>query len=274
MTVKTIVTGATGFIGNLFVKSTFNNFDLICVGREDRKISHDLKQYSIENIPEQFLFDKVNVLHLATHYSKNINDSNKIKEANIDFGKSLLRRLNQDNILNFIYTNTMFVFDEKNQEHYYTKSKIEFAKIVKQFMDEKKISEIFLDNTFHISDTRAKIIPEVVYAVKNNKKNPINNAKAYINLTFTPDIITALTAEIQSPTYINSRITSDVDVNIGSIFKFLKDVKDEKNFDSSILITEPSRYIGDQSIPPLNLNFIETNLHDNLANLILNKNHK
>ena len=60
MTVKTIVTGATGFIGNLFVRSTLNNIDLICVGREDRKISNDLKQYSIENIPEQFLFDNCN----------------------------------------------------------------------------------------------------------------------------------------------------------------------------------------------------------------------
>ena len=50
----------------------------------------------------------------------------------------------------------MFYFDEQNKDNFYTYSKSKFSKYLYENINEGKVSEIYLDNTFHSSDKRKK----------------------------------------------------------------------------------------------------------------------
>ena len=86
----------------------------------------------------------------------------------------------------------MFTFQESNKKHYYTKTKIHFSNILYETLGDNKISEIFLDNTFHYSDKRKKAVPLIIEAINYNQDNPINNHDEYFNLTYAPELVKAL----------------------------------------------------------------------------------
>lgn len=266
---KLILTGATGFLGSLFLNSSRSLFEVVCVGRTDLKKENDFIQYKIENIPKKFLETELTIIHLATHYSKDENESQKIKEANLDFGKKLLDNIDKNNIQKFIYTNTMFSFDDENKDYYYTKSKLKFSEELYKNLSESKVCEIFLDNTFHFSDTRKKAIPLIVESVIKNNTNPIKNHEQFINLSYAPDVVNTLLSEVDKPTNPKSRITSKVDINIKSIYNFLKDFKNTGSIDKSLLHTKQSKYLLNNSIPLLNSYHLESNIYLNLKNTLI-----
>ena len=152
-----LLTGGSGFLGNLLLKKYKNEFNFICVGKNEQKLDLGVYQYSIDdpslNISE---VDNITILHLATYYSKEKEDNEKINDANLLFGKKVLNILNQEKLSNFIYTNTMFYFDEQNKDNFYTYSKSKFSKYLYENINEGKVSEIYLDNTFHSSDKEKK----------------------------------------------------------------------------------------------------------------------
>ncbi|OUX18452.1 MAG: hypothetical protein CBE17_01760 [Gammaproteobacteria bacterium TMED257] len=264
-----LLTGGSGFLGNLLLKKYKNEFNFICVGKNEKKLDLDVYQYSIDdlslNISE---VDDITILHLATYYSKEKEDNEKINDANLLFGKKVLNILNQEKLSNFIYTNTMFCFDEQNKDNFYTYSKSKFSKYLYENVNEGKVSEIYLDNTFHSSDKRKKVIPEMVNTINSNKENPVQNKNAFINLSYAPDVVNTLVAEIKQPSFKASRITSKYDLNINSIFDYLKYFKVNQKQNKEVLKIKKSKYFSNNLIPEINTNHQESDLYDNLQTLI------
>lgn len=265
---KLVITGGTGFMGSLLINSIHKKFEIIYVGRNDLKTSNGFIQFSIENIPTRYLNGAISVLHLATYYSKNSDATEKIYDGNINFGKKLLTKFDKNNIELFLYTNTMFAFQESNKNHYYTQSKIHFSNILYEILGENKISEIFLDNTFHYSDKRKKAVPSIIEALNYNQDNPINNHDEYINLTYAPDVISTLLSEVEKPSFSKSRVTSSIDIKLSSIYSFLSYAKKYKKIDKSLLTTIPASYLSRSQLPMVNSFYIESDVYSNLYNLI------
>ena len=264
-----LLTGGSGFLGNLLLKKYKNEFNFICVGKNEQKLDLGVYQYSIDdpslNISE---VDNITILHLATYYSKEKEDNEKINDANLLFGKKVLNILNQEKLSNFIYTNTMFYFDEQNKDNFYTYSKSKFSKYLYENINEGKVSEIYLDNTFHSSDKRKKVIPEMVNTINSNKENPVQNKDAFINLSYAPDVVNTIVAEIKQPSFKVSRITSKYDLNINSIFDYLMYFKVNQKQNKEVLKIKKSKYFSNNLIPEINTNHHESDLYDNLQTLI------
>ena len=92
---KLIITGSTGFLGNLFLtKNSLKNIDIICVGSENKEINKKYNQITFEKFSNTFKEEghEIFVLHLATFYSKSDKDRQNINSA---FNFSM-------NILNFV----------------------------------------------------------------------------------------------------------------------------------------------------------------------------
>ena len=133
-----IVTGSTGFIGKNLVKLIQNlNYSFIPIYRDT-----DLKKLKIETSIDTKL------IHLATFYSKEDADKRRYT-TQTSYLEKVLEIIKNFKINNFIYTNTMFSYQNENNHFYYTKTKNEFSELIrKEVNKECVISEIFLDNTF------------------------------------------------------------------------------------------------------------------------------
>ena len=250
-----IVTGSTGFIGKNLVKLIHNlNYSFIPIYRDT-----DLKKLKIETSIDTKL------IHLATFYSKEDADKEKIYDSNIVFGKKVLEIIKNFKINNFIYTNTMFSYQNENNHFYYTKTKNEFSELIrKEVNKECVISEIFLDNTFGPGDDRNKVINNIIKNVKSNQASPVTNKEAFLNLTYIEDVCKCLINELNSPKSEITRITSSKDYKLESIFNFLKYYLKSGESEEEILESKDSRYAAMTNVPKINTHYVETNFIKNL----------
>jgi len=263
-----LITGATGFLGSLFLKNlNRKKNNIFCIGSSNKAISSEDNQYSLLELPQilDSLKGDIYALHLATYYSKEDNEKEKIRSA-LEFSSKFLQIVTNTNIKNFLYTNTMFQFD-KDSQYYYTQTKNEFSKILHRTLSPNNISEIYLTNTFHVSDTREKVVPIILKSVMMRTGNPVIDKKSYINLVFAEDIIEAISTEIYNQCSSISRITSSVDVNISSIYDFFNSKNNISNYDNKKLKKIDSLYLKNTEIPPINEYYKETNIYNALATL-------
>ena len=266
---KVLLTGSTGFLGNLFINNFSKKYKILSVGNQEKYITNDIFQYNIDTLNKNLIDDEFSVLHLATYYSKKTEDEGKIRNANIDFGIKILNLIKNQNVKKFIYTNTMFYFDKKNKHHFYTNSKNEFSKILFETLDNKLLSEIYLENTFHYRDTRKKIVPIIVESIKKNMPNPVLNKEEYFNLTYAADVMEVLDKELSVKTLSpKSRVTSKKDINIYSIYEFLLKYYNSNSLNKDLLKCTDSRYIKNIDIPELNTHYFETDIYKNLLKML------
>lgn len=264
-----LITGATGFLGSLFRKNVNRKKNnIFCIGRSNKVISPNDVQYSLLELPKilDSLKGDIYAIHLATYYSRNENDKQKIRSA-FDFSCKFLQIVSKTNIKNFLYTNTMFQFD-KDSNYYYTQSKNEFSKILHTTLSPNNISEIYLTNTFHVSDTRKKVVPIILKSLMMRTENPVVDKNNYINLVFAEDIINAFLIEIYNQCTSISRITSSVDVNISSIYDFLNSKINSSIYDNNKLKKIDSLYLKNNEIPSINKYYEETDIYKALTTLI------
>ena len=90
--VSVVITGSSGFIGRSFIES-YSNLDLY---RTKRKKNNQITFEHIKSSSESDYLDIDNdfvLLHLATYFSKNVEDKSLITNANIDFGENLINKL-------------------------------------------------------------------------------------------------------------------------------------------------------------------------------------
>lgn len=264
-----IVSGATGYIGsNLLTFLSKLKYETILIGSNKKRINDKFTQYLPSDVTKIIHHSKKNIyfFHLATFYSKESIDKNKIEEANLNFGVEILEKLRKNNLRKIIYTNTMFKFQEENKGYFYTITKNKFTDLIKsEFKLGEILSELYLDNTFGPNDTRNKIFNQIKTSIINEQISPVANKEAFINLSYIDDVIQCLAAEI-SPNFGESRLTSNRDYSTQSIFDFLKYFHSEKKVDSSILISTETKYKNLINLPVVNSNFKESDFVKNLIN--------
>ena len=222
-----IISGSTGYIGSNLV-SSLKSDKLLLTKRVSNQNStfnfFNTNNEEVKNLDKNF--DNYIFVHLATHYSKNKIDNNKIKLANIDFGVKVLNQLSDTKLLKIIYTNTMFTFynDEKIRNLYYTNTKNEFAEKLEIFTNDKKIyfDEIFLDNTFGGDDNRKKIVQLISESIINKSESPIKNESAAVNIIYFQDVVKRLINSINNLNSNRSIFVNPKSVKIKSIENFLK----------------------------------------------------
>ena len=193
MSEKTLlITGITSFTGRSYLKESSSlEYDVIIGQGSNNYFKFENGNLTVIKNAEYLKIlsesGEINLLHLATFYSLNDEDKNKIYEANVEFGKDILNLLKSYQLKKIVYTNSLFAFNKnlKIKNSYYVKTKLEFSKILNEFSLENKIffKEIYLENTFGYGDNRNKLLPIILSSIVNNEPNPLQNPKNYINLT-------------------------------------------------------------------------------------------
>jgi nucleoside-diphosphate-sugar epimerase len=252
----TIITGVNGFIGsNLLAR--LKNSEIITVSRKDPKnlaLFRGKKEVSYRELQNH----EVKLVHLATYFSKEQKDIEKIKSANIDFGVNLLDVVANLNIKKIIYTNTMYSYyeDDSIRELYYTKTKNEFSNIISDFSRSRNVAydEIFLDNTFGLSDKRKKVIPIIANHIKNSLGNPIQNSKNNINLMHVNDVVERIKISIDNDLNYLTSFVGRKSINLTSIYLFLNNFfNGNQTIDSPLLYVDNSYLEGSPEINYLNI---------------------
>jgi nucleoside-diphosphate-sugar epimerase len=235
MTKGIIVTGSTGFIGSRLIEK-LENKNLIFVDKKNLNF-YDYKNKQINNLESKF--NQIDLVHLATHYSKDSDANDKIYDANIRFGKDLIKKLEKFNINKIIYTNTMFRFydDVEINNLYYTKTKNEFSNYLDEFTSCNGVlfEEIYLDNTFGNDDKRKKIISQIINAIHLGLPNPVINKNTNINLVPINEVVQKIKSAIKENISKKSIFINQKNININSIFNFLEFFNQHKEIDSSKL---------------------------------------
>ena len=114
MSEKTLlITGMTSFTGRSYLKESSSlNYDVIIGQGSNNYFKFENKNLiEIENHEYLKILSKsseINLLHLATFYSLNDEDKNKIYQANVEFGKNILNLLKNYQLKKIVYTNSLF----------------------------------------------------------------------------------------------------------------------------------------------------------------------
>ena len=265
-----VITGSSGFIGKNFIKR-YSNLDLY---RTKRKKNNQITFENIKSSSESDYLDIDNdfiLLHLATYFSKNIEDKSLINNANIDFGESLINKLQNSKIKKIVYTNTMFNFYKETETRnlIYTKTKQKFSDYLKEVCKEKNIlyEEIYLDNTFGKNDTRKKAIPLIINSILTNQKNPIENPDASLNLVSVDDVCKRLFKATVDNRNDSSIFIQKKSFELGTIYEYLNAFKEHNVKDYSLLKLKPNNYLDSHGFKNEN-NYQLTRVYDQLLQLV------
>jgi len=233
------VTGITGFIGS----SILNNYKLLSkfqiVGSSSSNhykiVNSKLIIITSEELGEILKESlEIKIIHLATFFSLNENDNEKVFDANIKFGNNLLNKISDLNISKIIYINTIYTFSEDSKilNSAYVKTKNIFSKVLENFCDEKNINfdEIFISNTFGNNDNRKKIIPLIINSLKIGNENPINNPDIYLNFLHANLIIDFIEVKLSEDSSNKYVIYSKYDYKLNSIYLFLQSILNNESY--------------------------------------------
>jgi len=269
---KILITGSSGFIGNIFLNDALNKgYFIVDVLREKNKKNKKLiklkklyprtyksiffsKKETIEKKLKNKKFDLV--INFATLY-KNLHSNSEIPnfiDANITF-PSLILDLTSKNIKKFINFGTMMQhLDGKNHtpKNFYASTKSSFEMILNYFTLKNKRLKFYnlkLYESFFESDHRKKLIPTLYRNFKKRKVTNINSKKLELNIIHTNDILGAIyliiNNNIKSGTYC---LKNNKDVKIEDLIKSI-------NIKSKIKLK--TKFLGNNVIKPQK-NFFKT----------------
>ena len=199
-----LITGGTGFIGGKLIQN-LKNSKILLISRKKIKIKNKLIKVLIYKNFSDLIFKlkKIkakHIIHCATHYKKNheINDIQKIFEANILLGNILLECSKKMNVKKFINLSTVWELNYNNLNdnlNLYTLSKKIFSKIINFYSIKNKkikIYTIYLLDTFGEGDKRNKILNEIKKKLNDDKKIMIESENLTMNFLNIKDVISAI----------------------------------------------------------------------------------
>ena len=212
---KILITGSSGFVGNLFLKSALKNgYHLTDILRDKNKKNNDLNQlrkvypksykslffknyYEINKKLKNQKFDYF--INFATLY-KNSHSNFEIQsfiESNITFPSVILDTIliKIKKIINF--GTMMQHVDGKNyiSQNFYASTKSAFEMILEYFIQRNKKIKFYnlkLYESYSELDKRKKLIPTLYKNFKKNKTTTIVSKNLELNIIHIEDLITSI----------------------------------------------------------------------------------
>ena len=210
-----LITGSSGFIGNLFLKSALENnyiiFDILRVKNKKNKDLNFLRKKYRKNYKSIFYSKYSNLskglknkkidyfINFATLY-KNTHSYNEIPkfiDSNITF-PNMLMDLIHFKIKKVINFGTMMQHangKDYNSKNLYASTKSAFEIILNYYYSKNKNFKYYnlkFYESFDENDKRKKLIPTLIKNYKKNKKTNIISDKLELNLIHVKDIINAI----------------------------------------------------------------------------------
>ncbi|MDA8813090.1 NAD-dependent epimerase/dehydratase family protein [Acidimicrobiia bacterium] len=268
------ISGITGFIGTslLMNNKITNKFEIIgCSSSRNYKLTEEkLVEISSEKM-EKYLnqANEIRLLHLATFFSMDKEDDEKVNAANLTFGINLLEKLQNLPIKKIIYINTIFTLSGEKEilNSKYVHTKKSFSKKLDSFCKTNHINydEIFIGNTFGKNDNRKKIIPLIIQSLKNGEKNPVINQDTYINFTDVGIIINFIDDCFEHNSSEKYIIYSKYQYNLGSIYTYLESVHNKR---APAQIKSKHNEIKENIPPDIKLLELDFDIYSSLIKLI------
>tara|TARA_S200000501_G_C20857042_1_gene758127 strand:- start:495 stop:1334 length:840 start_codon:yes stop_codon:yes gene_type:complete len=271
-----IITGITGFIGSHIVSKLDHlekKFHIVGLSSKNiyeikKSRFYKISKLSLKNLAEES--KEITLIHLATFYSLNEDDREKIISANEDFGYSIFKSFGLKKVKKIIYTNSVFTFskDEIIRNSTYVRTKKNFSKYLEEYskQNSSSFSEIFLGNTFGVNDFRKKLIPNIISSTKQKEPLVLKDPEKFINLVPVDIIADVIIKEIPKEANKYS-ILSKFDYKILSIYEFCKN--EVQKYENKDILKKDN---NEKAFLPANIEILEinTNLEKELK-LILSK---
>lgn len=269
---KLLITGSSGFVGNLFLKSALKNgYHVVDVLREKNRKNKDLNQLrkvypklyksifykkykDINNKLKNKKFDSF--INFATLY-KNSHLNNEIQnfiDSNVVFPSIILDTI-AIKVKKIINLGTMMQHvDGKNYipQNFYASTKSAFEMICNYFIKRNEYMKFYnlkFYESFSELDKRKKLIPTLYKNFKKNKVTKIITRNLELNVIHTDDLIKSiyflLKRNIQSGNYC---LKSDKNIKINQLIKSINS-KSPKSL--------KVKFLGNKSIKP-NKSFLKT----------------
>ena len=190
MTDVLVITGTTGFLGNLVLSLSLEQLGkkfgtVVSVDRfETCKLysTSNCKTIPISGLKEITRGNENCLIHLATAYIPLPNTAEKmqaISEANLLFGSRVLEAV--DGISKMINIKSYLELLPAVLQNEYSLSKLMFSKYCNN--QNIPITEIVLFDTFGVTDTRGKVVSTFIKKIKKGEQISIPNNDIHINLT-------------------------------------------------------------------------------------------
>ena len=209
---RTLVTGATGFLGrNLVSKLALDGADVTVLQRQGASSGPIVKGLAAqgaqivdygtqEEFREKVVASKFDrVFHLATLYTREHlpSDIGPLIEANIGLGTQLLDAVVGTECV-VVSALSFFQFRHELPAPYslYSATKEAFTTVARHYRDVALVDvrEVVLYDTFGPGDTRPKLIPHVARSFANGTPLSLGPSTQLVNLLFVADVIAGLIA--------------------------------------------------------------------------------
>ncbi|PSU63853.1 NAD-dependent epimerase/dehydratase family protein, partial [Photobacterium phosphoreum] len=224
---RILLTGATGFIGDNFIRCNNKKYEISVLVRDSTKIkSTDVKVFEFDGSLESIVksLDGVDiVIHLATYYvaEHESEDVYKLINSNVMFGSLLLEAMNIleiKKIINIGTTWQKFNSEDFRYANLYAATKQAFQEIISWYSDAKnfKVINLHLNDTYGEDDKRKKIIQLLIESAFLEKPLDMSLGEQQFETCYISDVIRAidncvqdleLSNEIKNETY--SLLTGD-----------------------------------------------------------------
>lgn len=184
-----LLTGATGFLGSHLLKSLlFNtNYNIIVLKRSFSntiRIINELKNnrviaYNIDkkNIDSIFKENKIfAIIHCATHYGRENNNSFDVLNTNLMFPISILDAAISNKVKYFINTDSYFNKENLSYNYLlnYVLSKKSLLLWLKAFSKKIQVSNLILEHVYGKNDNDEKFVSKMIDSIAIKKIDQIN----------------------------------------------------------------------------------------------------
>ncbi|AKL97710.1 NAD-dependent epimerase/dehydratase family protein [Endomicrobium proavitum] len=200
---KTILTGATGFLGSEILKVLLReNHNIIILKRtfsNTQKIKNELsavRQYDIDKTSLASIFEENKnidaIIHTATCYGRKNETASQIFYSNTAFPLELLELSVKNKVKTFINTGTILPLAKKGQMHNYVLSKQQFAKWGEYYSQDIQFTNAILDYIYGPFDDKTKFLPTLIEACVENKESiNLSGGEQLRDFIYIEDVVTA-----------------------------------------------------------------------------------
>jgi len=228
-----LITGATGFLGQVVFNKLLDNTDyylyiIMRPGSDTKIITHNhhrrsqFEAVSIEDSPELMRkLSKINIdvfLHLATNYGRNNESIAQILEANLVLPLLLLKLANSNGANHFINIDSFYNKPGNFQDRLfdYSQSKAALIPWLKKNANQIKVSNLILEHMYGPDDQLHKFVPKLITSAKLNYQDglKLSPGKQLRDFIFVEDVASAIETIIENRQGINLGY-QDIEVGTG-----------------------------------------------------------